>query len=168
MNNELIELPVLPLTGEAFAPFGEVIEASELVHHFSINAGNTERYHDLARLDPGPNGRIIVSIFRGQPRKLPFEVRMMERHPLGTQAFIPLSGRPYLVAVSPASDDMPSVDSMRVFLAQGHQGVNYARGVWHHPLMALETVSDFLVIDRQGIGSNCDEVVLDKGGIIVG
>ena len=86
-----------PLTREAFAPFGDVIEASDAVRHFTINCGNTERYHDLAHIDPGEGGRVIVSIFRGQPRSLPFRVGMMERHPLGSQAFVPMSGRPCLV-----------------------------------------------------------------------
>ena len=138
--------PVLrpePLTRESFAPFGEVIEASDAVSHFTINGGNTERYHDLADIDAGPDGRVIVSIFRGQPRSLPFVVEMMERHPLGSQAFVPLSGKPYLVVVAPAGDP-PDVAALRVFLARGDQGVNYAPGVWHHPLLALDAVCDFL------------------------
>jgi ureidoglycolate lyase len=158
-------LEVEPLTREAFAPFGEVIEASDAVRHFTINAGNTERYHDLARIEPGPEGRVIVSIFRGQPRALPFTVTMMERHPLASQAFVPLSGRPYLVVVAPAGE-APTVDTLRVFLARGEQGVNYAPGVWHHPLLALEAVSDFLVVDRAGPGHNCDEVLIDAPGLI--
>lgn len=158
-------LRVEPLTREAFAPFGEVIEASDAVRHFTINAGNTERYHDLARIEPGPEGRVIVSIFRGQPRALPFTVTMMERHPLASQAFVPLSGRPYLVVVAPAGE-APRVDTLRVFLARGEQGVNYAPGVWHHPLLALEAVSDFLVVDRAGPGHNCDEVLIDSPGFI--
>lgn len=148
-----------PLTRDAFAPFGDVIEASDAVRHFTINGGNTERYHDLAKIDAGPDGRAIVSIFRGLPRTLPFPVAMMERHPLGSQAFVPLSGRPYLVVVGPAGDP-PDASGLRVFLARGDQGVNYARGVWHHPLLALDAVSDFLVIDRAGEGPNCDEIAL--------
>lgn len=154
-----------PLTRDAFAPFGDVIEASDAVRHFTINGGNTERYHDLAKVDPGPDGRAIVSIFRGLPRALPFAVAMMERHPLGSQAFVPLSGRPYLVVVAPAGD-APGVSDLRVFVARGDQGVNYARGVWHHPLLALDVVSDFLVIDRAGEGPNCDEVALAEPALI--
>jgi ureidoglycolate lyase len=162
------EAPLLPvewLTRAAFAPFGEVIEASEAAHHFPINAGNTERYHDLARIDPGPAGRPVVSIFRGQPRALPFRVTMLERHPLGSQAFMPLNGRPYLVVVAPPGEAVGTGD-LRVFLAQGWQGVNYAAGTWHHPLLALGEVSDFLVIDRDGPGPNCDVVALNPAGRI--
>lgn len=161
----LLQLAPRPLEHEAFAPFGEVIEASDAAQHFTINAGNTERYHDLANIEPGADGRAIVSIFRGQPRRLPFKVEMMERHPLGSQAFVPLSGRAYLVVVAPAGP-APQVEDLRVFLARGDQGVNYAPGVWHHPLLALGEVSDFLVIDRSGPGDNCDEVTLAPGGLI--
>lgn len=156
----MIMLRPEPLTHAAFAAFGDVIEASDSARHFTINAGNTERFHDLAGIDAGPNGRVIVSIFRGQPRAMPFRVEMMERHPLGSQAFIPLSGRSYLVVVARVGD-APGVEDLRAFLASAGQGVNYAPGVWHHPLLALGEVSDFLVIDRDGPDHNCDEVRLD-------
>lgn len=158
-------LTIEPLSQDAFAPFGQVIEASEAAQHFTINDGNTERYHDLARIDPGADGRAIVSIFRGLPRQLPFEVCMMERHPLASQAFVPLSGHPYLVVVAPAGP-APTVDLLRGFLCRADQGVNYAVGVWHHPLLALHAVSDFLVIDRSGPGRNCDIVALSPAGLI--
>ncbi|MBV2263010.1 MAG: ureidoglycolate lyase [Thauera sp.] len=160
-----LPLAVHPLTREAFAPYGEVVEVSDAARHFTINAGNTERYHDLANIDPGPDGRVIVSIFRGQPRSLPFTVQMMERHPLASQAFVPMSGWPYLVVVAPAGE-APEVGDLKVFLARGDQGVNYATGVWHHPLLALEGVCDFLVVDRSGPGHNCDEVQLARHGVI--
>ncbi len=154
------------LSAEAFAPFGQVIEASDAVRHFTINGGNTERYHDLAEVEPGPDGKVILSIFRGQPRTLPFAVEMMERHPLGSQAFVPLAGKPYLVVVAPPGPP-PGVDELRVFLARGDQGVNYATGVWRRPLLALAAVCDFLVVDRSGSAPNCDEVTIDPPGLIV-
>lgn len=166
MSDTARALAVEPLSRAAFAPFGDVIEASDAVRHFTINAGNTERYHDLAQVAPGPEGRAILSIFRGQPRALPFAVTMMERHPLASQAFIPMSGKPYLVVVAPAGA-APAVADLRVFLARGDQGVNYAPGVWHHPLLALDTVCDFLVVDRAGPGHNCDEVVVAPPGLIL-
>lgn len=156
----MIELKVSPLTAAAFAPYGEVIEASPAAERRVINGGNTERFHDLANIDPGRNGQAIVSIFRGQPRELPFAITMMEKHPLASQAFMPLSGQPYLVAVATPGDTV-STEAIRVFLAQPHQGVNYAAGTWHHPLLALNDVCDFLVIDRSGEGDNCIEQTLD-------
>lgn len=158
-------LPVEPLTREAFAAFGDVIEASGNVRHFTINAGNTERYHDLAHIDPGAEGRAIVSIFRGLPRTLPFRIEMMERHPLASQAFIPMSGGPYLVVVA-ATGMAPGAEDLRAFVARADQGVNYAAGVWHHPLLALGTTSDFIVVDRAGPGDNCEEIKLDRCAVI--
>jgi ureidoglycolate lyase len=148
-------LRVEPLTRAGFAPFGEVIEL-EGAQHFPINAGTTERYHDLARADVSDQGgRALINVFRAQPRHEPIEIRMMERHPLGSQAFIPLARTPYLVVVAPAGELDPA--ALRAFITQGWQGVNYAKGVWHHPLLALERVSDFIVLDRGGDGVNCNE-----------
>jgi ureidoglycolate lyase len=142
------------LTREAFAPFGQVIAADEAARHYPINGGTTERYHDLANVDvSAEGGRALISIFRAQPRTLPFAVTMLERHPLGSQAFVPLTRLPYLVVVAPAED----VTAMRAFLVTGGIGVSYARGIWHHPLLALEGRCDFLVVDRGGPGRNVDE-----------
>jgi ureidoglycolate lyase len=146
------------LTREAFAPFGDVIELDG-ARHFPINGGTTERYHDLAQVDViGQGGRPLINLFRAQPRALPVEINMMERHPLGSQAFLPLSDVSYLVVVAPAGDFDPA--HMRAFWTDGWQGVNYAKGVWHHPLLALERVSDFVVVDRGGEQPNCDEIAL--------
>jgi len=153
------KLDIEVLSAERFAPFGDVIAADATTRHFPINGGTTERYHDLADLDAGPDGKLIVSIFRGQPRELPFAVTMLERHPLGSQAFMPLGRQPYLVVVAPAGE-VPEHGALRAFLAQPGQGVNYAKGVWHHPLLALKETGDFLVIDRSGPGNNCDEITL--------
>jgi ureidoglycolate lyase len=153
-------LHVERLTRAAFAPFGDVIELDG-ARHFPINGGTTERYHDLATVDVGEQaGRPLISLFRGQPRALPIEISMMERHPLGSQAFVPLAQTGYLVVVAPAGEFDPA--QMRAFRTEGWQGVNYAKGVWHHPLLALEHVSDFVVVDRGGNGSNCDELVLPE------
>ncbi|SMF98448.1 ureidoglycolate lyase [Burkholderia singularis] len=148
-------LTIEPLTRAAFAPFGDVIE-TDGAKHFPINGGTTTRFHDLARVDVGDGGgRPLVNLFRGQPRALPFAVTMLERHPLGSQAFLPLSGKPYLVVVAPADDLDPA--KIRAFVTRGWQGVNYAKGVWHHPLIALGGLSDFIVVDRGGDGVNLDE-----------
>ena len=157
----MIALRPQPLTAEAFAPFGDVIQC-EGARHFPINGGTTERYHDLAKIEPGDGGRAIVSIFRGQPRSFPLPIAMMERHPLGSQAFVPMQNRPYLVVVAESLADSKEPGKVHAFIARGDQGVNYAAGVWHHPLIAVDEVSDFLVVDRQGEGHNCDEFTLDQ------
>ncbi|MFT6590817.1 MAG: ureidoglycolate lyase [Rhodoferax sp.] len=151
-------LTIEPLTVATFAPFGDVIEVSDNAQHFAINAGYAERYHDLAQLDVAVGGgRPIVSIFRAQPRQFPLQLSLLERHPLGSQAFVALSTLPFLVVVAPAGVTPPLVQ-LRCFRAASGQGVNYARGIWHHPLIALQVPSDFLVLDRGGQASdaNCD------------
>ncbi|MGN6082863.1 ureidoglycolate lyase [Trinickia sp.] len=153
-------LAIEPLERAAFAPFGDVIEL-EGARQIPINLGTTMRFHDLARVDVADaGGRPLVNLFRGQPRTLPFEVAMLERHPLGSQAFIPLTDKPYLVVVAPAGP--LETRAVRAFVSHGWQGVNYAKGVWHHPLIALDAVSDFIVVDRGGDGHNCDEQTLPE------
>ncbi|MGG2044942.1 ureidoglycolate lyase [Burkholderia gladioli] len=153
-------LTIEALTRAAFAPFGDVIE-TEGARQIPINLGTTIRFHDLARVDVAEQGgHTLVNLFRGQPRALPFEVKMLERHPLGSQAFLPLSERPYLVVVAPAGELDPA--QIRAFVSNGWQGVNYAKGVWHHPLIALGEVSDFVVVDRGGEGLNLNEQMLEE------
>lgn len=152
------EVTPQPLTAEAFAPFGDVIEASDRAERMAVNYGYSTRFHDLAGVDVAEGGgRAIVSLFRARPLDPPL-LTIVERHPLGSQAFVPLSGRPYLVAVAPPGAFDPAM--LQVFRARPDQGVNYARGVWHHFLLPLEAESDFLVIDRDGPGDNLDEVEL--------
>jgi ureidoglycolate lyase len=152
-------LDIHPLTKSAFAPFGDVIELDPAtVRH--INGGNTERFHALASAEvAGEGARVIVNLFRGQPRSFPYEVGMMERHPLGSQSFSPLADRPFLVVVSEDEGGKPG--RPKVFLASGGQGVHYRRNVWHHPLMALDEPSTFVVVDRDGPGNNLEEFFFD-------
>lgn len=155
-------LPIEPLTRAAFQPFGDVIEADG-AEHFQINNGTTTRFHDLARVDAeAEGGHVLVNIFRARPLPMPLTVAMMEKHPLGSQAFVPLDAAPFLVVVAPPGDRVAPED-LRAFLTQGRQGVNYARGVWHHPIIALDRETDFLVIDRGGPGDNLAEFFFDEG-----
>lgn len=157
-------LTIEPLTQAAFAPFGTVIETDPASLRL-INGGSTERFHALAYVDvTGEGGRVIINIFRGQPRSFPYSLTMMERHPLGSQSFSPIGGGSWLAVVAPDDNGKPGFP--RVFLATGSQGVNYGRNVWHHPLMAVGAVSDFLVVDREGPGNNLVEVFYDEPFII--
>ena len=154
-----------PLTAEAFAPFGDVIEASDRAERFAINYGHTVRFNNLAGIDVADDGgHPIVSLFRGQPLDPPL-LRIFERHPQGSQAFVPLQGQPYLVAVAPTGAFDPA--AVKVFRAEGAQGVNYRKGVWHHFLLAQTADSDFLVIDRAGPGDNLDEIELAEADQIM-
>lgn len=144
-----------PLTREAFAPFGDVIETDGR-DHFTINDGFAERFHDLANVDLAEqNGRTLLSIFRARPRPRPIAITMMERHPLSSQAFIPLSSVPFLVLVAPAGVE-PTLENLTLFRTNGRQGVNFARGVWHFPLLVEQENQEFLIVDRGGPEKNCD------------
>jgi ureidoglycolate lyase len=152
-------LTPIPLTSTKFAPFGDVVEACGVAK--SINYGQTERYHDLAQIDTAmKGGQTLVNIFRSTPLPLPIKIEIMERHPLSSQMFMPLSDNPYLVVVAPKGNFDES--KIKVFLANADQGVNYHAGTWHHYSLALNAVSDFLVVDRGGEGDNCDEVQLGE------
>jgi ureidoglycolate lyase len=151
-------LKVEPLTREAFAAFGDVLEPAGAETVYEINAGTAQRFHALARVDiAGEDGQAVISLFRAQPRALPFVVAALERHPLGSQAFMPLGTSPYLVVVATDPAATP-----RAFLARAGQGVSFRRGTWHHALLALGRESDFLVVDREGSAPNCDEVALPQ------
>jgi ureidoglycolate lyase len=154
-----------PLTSESFALFGDVIEATDNARNYPINDGFTTRFHDLATVDVNQNnGRTLINIFRSTPLEQPLPLKMMERHPLSSQAFMPLGDQPYLVVVAPKGE--LNVDLIEVFLATSDQGVNYHAGTWHHYCLALNQQSDFLVVDRGGKGDNCDVVTLDGSQII--
>ena len=148
-------LAVQPLTSKGFAPFGEVLD-TEAAEVRLINAGTCTRFHALATVEiRGEGARTVVSLFRAEPTTLPLRLSMMERHPLGGQAFWPLSGGDWLVAVAPDENGRPGAPL--VFRANARQGVCYTPGVWHHPLLALGRRSDFLVVDRDGPGVNLEE-----------
>ncbi|GLK89481.1 ureidoglycolate lyase [Pseudomonas turukhanskensis] len=149
-------LIIEPLTKEAFAPFGDVIE-TEGSDYFMINNGSTRRYHKLATVETAqPDDKAIISIFSAEKLAYPLTIRMLERHPQGSQAFIPLLGNPFLIVVAPLGD-APESELARAFVSNGKQGINYHRGVWHHPVLTIEKRDDFLVVDRSGSGNNCDE-----------
>ena len=144
-----------PLTRDAFAPFGQVIETAG-AHHYPINAGNCERYHDLARVElGGVHPRPLISIVHGRHYTLPLTLRMVERHPLGSQAFYPLSAHPFLVVV--ASDESGTPGTPRAFLTGPGQGINIAMNTWHGVLTPIEADADFLCVDRGGEGNNLEE-----------
>ena len=151
-----LELKPQKLTSDNFAAFGDVI-MTDGAERLMINEGTTERFYDLAKVDvESEGGHTLINIFRGQARPQPIEIKMMERHPLGSQAFIPLQNKPYLVVVAPVADSVGPED-LQVFMADGNQGVNYQRDLWPHPLLVLEDNHEFLVVDRGGPEDNCTE-----------
>lgn len=139
-----------PLTTTAFAPFGDVLDATGDFR--LINAGLCQRHHDRAQLDFGPDGRAGISIFKAEPRALPYSFDLIERHPDGAQAFLPMSEHPFLVIVSAGPEAMP-----RAFLTNGAQGINLHRGTWHGVLTPLYAPGLFAVVDRIGPTPNIEE-----------
>lgn len=155
---KLTSLVIKPLTRESFAEFGEVIELDH-AQHFSINNGGVERYHDLANIDVDNDkgGRAIVSFFKiNEAKLLPYQFSLIERHPKGSQAFIPMFEAPILIVVAPKGDHVNS-KNLHAFVTNGKQGFNFHKGVWHMPLISEEKDRLFVVIDRAGPGNNCDE-----------
>ncbi|PRX38429.1 ureidoglycolate lyase [Meinhardsimonia xiamenensis] len=147
-------IAIEPLTAEAFAPFGDVIEATGAPDRI-INRGLCGRWHDRARLDFGPEGRAGISLFRAEPRTLPLTLEMVERHPLGSQAFVPMTADPFLVIVAPDEGGRPG--RPQAFRTAPGQAVNYLRGTWHGVLAPLAPPGLFAVIDRIGPGENLEE-----------
>ncbi|WP_108836625.1 ureidoglycolate lyase [Tateyamaria sp. Alg231-49] len=146
-----------PLTAEAFAPFGDVLECVGDPDKL-INAGMCGRFHDRARMDFG-DGQAGVSLFKATPRALPYTLDLLERHPEGSQAFIPMSEHSFLVTV--ALDDHGVPGQPVAFLTAPGQGINLHRGTWHGVLTPLHAPGLFAVVDRIGPGANLQEFSLD-------
>jgi len=152
-----------PLHRDRFAPFGDVIEVGGGTP-IPINEGTTVRHADLAEIDVTDGGhRPVVSIFESRPFGFPLEIRELERHPLCSQAFVPMDRHRFFVIAAPAGETVDPA-SVRVFFTNGAQGVNFRRGVWHHPVVVVSPMR-FLVIDRGGVGEpNCDLFSLSGAG----
>jgi len=148
-----IELQAEPLSAEKFSAFGDVIERKEIADKI-INQGLCERHHDLARLNFG-DGRAGISLFDAKPRFAPFRIDLVERHPDGSQAFVPLTNTPFLVVVADDDDGCP-VD-LRAFVTKPGQSVNILRNVWHGVLTPIGEPGQYIVVDRIGDGPNLEE-----------
>jgi len=152
-----------PLTASAFAPFGDVLEAKGEPDKI-INQGLCARFHDQAQLDFGADGRAGISVFKAQLRTLPITLDMLERHPDGSQAFLPLDYVSFLVVVALDEGGKPGTPS--AFLTAPGQGVNYHRGTWHGVLTPLAGNGLFAVVDRIGDTANLEEHWLDNTYVI--
>jgi len=160
----MIKLNTEPLTRQAFAPFGDVIEKAD-AQSFPINNGHCIRFHDLANIETiGDTARTMISIFSSKPSSLPLHLEMVERHPLGSQAFVPLSKDPFLVIACKDNNGTPDIP--QAFIATNWQGINFKKNTWHGVLTPLVDVSDFLVVDRGGEGNNLEEFFFDEPYVI--
>ena len=159
----IYELQTRPLTTNAFRAFGEIIDATGEPDKI-INQGLCGRYHDLAKLD-FTSGKAGISVFNAEARSLPFKLEMMERHPEGSQAFIPMHQYPYLIIVSHDKNGVP--DTPISFISKPGQGINIFKNTWHGVLCPLHSPGLFAVIDRIGEGPNLEEHWFKKVWTIV-
>ena len=159
----MIEIIATPLTAEAFAPYGDVLEAVGEPDKI-INAGFCGRWHDKAQLDFGPDGRAGISVFQAEPRTLPYTLDLVERHPDGSQAFIPMSRDSWLVTV--ADDDSGKPANIKAFIVRAGQGINLHRGIWHGVLTPLSAPGLFAVVDRIGETTNLEEFRLQPQHVV--
>lgn len=148
------EVVIQPLTAQGFAPFGDVLDCAGAPDKI-INQGLCGRFHDRAQMEFG-DGRAGISLFQAQPRDLPLELDLMERHPDGSQAFIPMSWHSFLVIVAPDAGGQPG--QPLAFRSAPGQAINFHRGVWHGVLTPLHAPGVFAVVDRIGAGTNLQEV----------
>ncbi len=159
-----IQLRAQPLTREGFLPFGEVIETHSAGEVRTINNGNAERFHNLGNLQAEESKCPLVNFFRPNPIRFPLQIKLMERHPRYNQLFFPLDPEPYLVVVANPGDFQ--IATLRAFVAGPKQGVNYRAGTWHHPLLALNKICDFLVLDRNDLPDNCDVIRVTESVVV--
>jgi len=157
-----MKIIIEPMSADAFAPFGDLLEAKGMPDKI-INQGLCGRFHDRARMDFS-DGRAGISIFHAEKRDLPLKLDLVERHPDGSQAFVPMSHQPFLVVV--AEDQNGTPQNIRAFLTEAGQAINIHRGVWHGVLTPLYDPGLFAVIDRIGEGPNLEEYWLPDEVII--
>jgi ureidoglycolate lyase len=163
-DDRVISLQPEPLTKERFAPYGDVVETS-LDRSDAMNAARFERFNDLCDVDLD-GGDVSISVARCRtPTTLPLRIDVVERHPLGSQAFVPLKPCRMVVVVAPPGESFDVTD-LRAFVTNGRQGVNYHRGTWHMPLIAFDAGQEFLIVDRGGEETNCEQQDLDDAVIL--
>lgn len=156
-----------PLTAAAFAPYGDIIQTSKTDNE-AMNEARFDRFDDLALIDVDRNndGHVAISIAESKvPVTLPYQFDLVERHPLGSQAFVPLSDFSFTVVVAPAGETI-IVEDLVAFTTNGAQGINYHRGTWHMPLISTSEGQRFLIVDRAPGAGNCEEFVLDRPVIL--
>ena len=144
MNNISIE----QLDANVFSKFGKIVEKKNALELRSINQGTTTRYHNISELDlESKNGNSSISIFSSIPRDLPIEIKIMEKHPVASQSFLPIQNYDWLIVVSEEKDELPDLNTLRCFHVNGDTGITYNKNIWHHPLL-VKKKQDFWVVDR--------------------
>jgi len=165
---ESITIKAEPLTKEAFAPYGDVIEIDG-AKHFGMNDDGMERYYDLANIDVDHDagGKPVISMtVCNKVDSMPYHMYCIEKHPRGSQAFIPMTSSPLIVAVAEPSETV-DISKIKAFVSNGKQGINYNKNVWHMPTICLDADQQFIIVDRGGKGDNCDLVTISDKKIMI-
>ena len=153
------------ITKKNFSKFGQLIDTSKK-NPININDGYAKRFNDLINIDTSKkNGKAIISIFKAKKRKFPMKIDMMEKHPLGSQAFIPMKETTFICFVAPSGEN-PDINKIQSFIVPPKTGINYKPGIWHFPLISTED-TNFLVIDRDGKGENLIIHKFEKENIVL-
>ena len=154
-----------PISKENFSKFGDVISTKD-INSIDVNNGYAKRYDNIANLNTSKdNGKTTISIYSALKRQFPMKIDMMEKHPLGSQAFIPMKETTFLSLVAPQGDK-PELNQIESFIVPPGIGINYNPGIWHFPLISTEDMN-FLVVDRKGLGDNLVIEDLKKEKIIL-
>ena len=131
-----------------FSKFGDIIQKKNALELRSINQGTTTRHHNISKLSlESKNGNSAISIFSGSPRDLPIEIKIMEKHPIASQSFLPIQNYDWLIVVCEEKNELPDLSTLRCFQVDGDTGITYNKNIWHHPLL-VKKKQDFWVIDR--------------------
>ena len=155
----------IKITKANFATYGDLISSDD-VKPMDINAGYAKRFNNLANINTSKDrGETIMSIFSALKRTFPMKIDMMEKHPLGSQAFIPMKETTFLAFVAP-SGDKPEIEKIKSFIISPGMGINYKPGIWHFPLISTENMN-FLIVDRKGDGNNLIIYNFEKENIIL-
>ena len=155
----------IKITRKNFTKYGELISSDD-VNPININAGYAKRFDNLANINTSKDaGKTIVSIFSALKRNFPMKIDMMEKHPLGSQAFIPMKETTFLCFVAPQGES-PEINKIQSFIIPPKTGINYKPGIWHFPLISTED-TDFLVIDRKGNSENLVIHKFDKEKVVL-
>ena len=155
----------IKIARDNFAEYGDLISSND-IYPMDINDGYAKRFDNLANINTSKDeGKTIVSIFSALKRTFPMKINMMEKHPLGSQAFIPMKETTFLSFVAPPGKS-PEISKIQSFIIPPKTGINYKPGIWHFPLISTED-TNFLVIDRKGNGENLIIHKFEKEKIIL-
>ena len=139
------------LTNKTFTPFGDVIETKSRDYEL-INNNSCRKFSRLSTVKIRNNDPIAFSIFESEGKKLPIHLNFLERHPLASQAFMPLQHKQFLITVAEEYNHKPA--NLRAFMTDGMQGININPNIWHGVLCPVPEGGKFLVVDRLETGDN--------------